>query len=178
MSGPMHPADAVYHDGSRKDSRSSLKRVLDKMDQSDLQNVIACPYGCKAGDQDRMGYCRHLVGFVNSDTLKDGEVKNPPEGAVVELVAKKPDEHGRRPIKGRGELRKGDYVLRITSSLRVYRKLDSDGATTENHEVEYDEPEEPVRTPKSRQKRGKSTLRASTQRKEASPELAVEEALM
>lgn len=175
MAAPMHPADAVYHDGSRKDRRSPLKRVLDKMDQSDLQNVIACPYGCKAGDQDRMGYCRHLIGFVNSETLKDGEVKNPPEGAVVELVAKEPDEHNRRPIVGRGKLQKGDHLLRITSSLRVYRQVDENDVTTENHEIEYVGHSKPTGKVKPRQKRGKTVLKASTQREEPSSTLTIEE---
>lgn len=120
----MHPADAVYHDKSRRDRRSALKKVLDRTD--DLQNVIACPYGCKGVDQDRFGYCRHLVGFVDDHKLSEGEVKkvNQEDGITIETVAAEPDEHGRRVVNGRGKLRIGDYLVRITTSLRVYRNVD------------------------------------------------------
>lgn len=122
----MHPANAVYYEKSRKDRRSPLKKVLDTVDAADLQNVIACPYGCTGADQDRFGYCSHLIGFVENHLLPEGEIMPKQvklcEGVVVDLVAKEPDEHNRRPVVGKGELKVGDHLMRIVSSMRVYRR--------------------------------------------------------
>lgn len=130
MAAAVHPSDAVYASGisvdgkPRRDRRSALKKVLDRTD--DPQNIVACPYGCRGVDQDRRGYCQHLIGFCNHLTLPDGEVKRlPAEPVVVELVASAVDEHGRRPMTGEKDvLKKGDYLVRVTHSLRVYRFVD------------------------------------------------------
>ena len=131
----MHPSDAVYHGVNvagqkRKDRRSPLKKAIDKTEQSALQSIEACPYGCKMADQNDLGYCDHLYGFVEHETLKDGEVKKLPQGdpIVVEVLEPKNDEFGRRRVLGhkqkggRDTLKIGDHLMRIASSLRVYRK--------------------------------------------------------
>jgi hypothetical protein len=125
--GDIHPADAVYVvDQSRKDRRSALKKALDRAELADLQHIIACPFGCQAADQNRFGYCCHLIGFIDGHTFKEGPVKDKrvTEGVKVQTVAKQDDEHGRRVIRPKEEwvpLEVGDHLVRITTSLRVYR---------------------------------------------------------
>src|SRR5688572_9004033 len=132
----MHPADAVYeidHGGQKvRDRRSPLKRVLDRTEINNLQSIVACPYGCEPKDQDRLGYCRHLIGFCENLKLKDGEVKSlPKKPIVVELLKEKPDKDGRRSLASeRDVLKIGDFVLRIVSTLRVYRKPDGEAVKT------------------------------------------------
>lgn len=122
MAQVVLPADAVYHVSGRKDTRSALKKLIDRTEIVDMQSVVACPYGCLAADQDRLGYCKHLIGFVDDHKLPEGEVKKlPPEGVEIELVSSEHDEHGRRVYSGKGKLKKGDYLLRITTTCRVYR---------------------------------------------------------
>lgn len=124
----LHPSDAVYtqsYDGKRrKDKRSPLKKALDRMDPTEHYLIEACPYGCKAADQDAHGLCKHVIGFCLHASLPDGPVtKLPPDPVSVETVAKEPDKtFNRRPVKGRDVLRVGDHLVRIVNTLRVYRK--------------------------------------------------------
>lgn len=128
----MHPADAVYtgvtFDGrKRKDTRSPLKKVLDRTDPAEYRNVVGiCPWGCGSAQQDRLGYCKHLLGFCEHQTLADGEVKKLPYGepVVVEVLSEEPDDSDRRVVEGRDTLKVGDFVFRIASTLRVYRNGD------------------------------------------------------
>lgn len=149
----MHPADAVYqidHGGHRiHDRRSPLKKILDRTELNNLQSVTACPYGCKPRDQDRLGYCRHLIGFCEHPKLKDGVVKAlPKKPIIVELLNVKPDRDGRRSMSDQREpLQIGDFVLRIVSTLRVYRKPADEEAGAPDAEDwgEDDEPEPEIR---------------------------------
>lgn len=140
----MHPADAVYTvDKTRKDKRSALRKVLERTEPSELKYVSGvCPFGCGAAEQDRLGWCCHLIGFVDDHKLPEGEIKNKrlTEGMVVELLAKDPDEHGRRGIiggkEGRDVLKVGDYLVRNQTTLRVYRETDEPAEKPKEKELE------------------------------------------
>lgn len=173
MADQLHPADAAYQTtdafgNAKRDRRSALKKILDRVDQGELQNVVICPYGCGPREQDRFGYCPHLIGFVDGHKFKEGAVTkipldedgNPP---VVDLVAKKIDEHRRRPVVGHGPLKVGDHLVRITTSLRVYRKtpepVEPDEAADEADD--FDTPIVVEPKPKAAKRRGRPPKKKS-----------------
>jgi hypothetical protein len=79
------------------------------------EKVNFCPFGCTMEDLDDHGYCRHLVGFTN-----DGKTMEPTSindmGRQITLGAVK------QPVV------KGDQLVPITVSSRVYRDLDAKDA--------------------------------------------------
>lgn len=106
---------------NKRDPRSQFQKVMDEAD--DPATVCFCPFGCSHEDQDAIGYCRHLIGFTNAP-LKDGLVTNP-QGHKVDDVLSVPDliRHRRSVVRGASiPIEKGDVLVRITHSSRVYRK--------------------------------------------------------
>lgn len=119
--------DPVYFQHGKKDNRTPLKKALDGTASG--IGVNACPFGCGPANVDNFGWCDHLVGFCNASLdeprtfLRDGEVKEVPEGIKVEVFEKDRDELGRLKVGPlREPLRKGDHLVRITHSARVYRR--------------------------------------------------------
>lgn len=97
------------------DKRSPLMKAQSRV--GDGEKVNACPFGCEPESLDEMGYCKHLVGFTN-DTEKEvraGKARMEPMGV---------DHLGRRKVFGdkTEPVVKGDVLVQITCSSRVYRK--------------------------------------------------------
>lgn len=118
----------------KKDVRPPLQKALEESD--DPRTISACPHGCGYEECDDIGYCRHLIGFVNT-ALPDGVVAKA-DGSDIELLAEADPIHGRRRVMGkatkgsREKLRAGDYIVRCTAqTCRVYRNVDAEAAKTE-----------------------------------------------
>ncbi len=118
---PVSIAHAVRERNKRNPLSEYEKRLAEADDQANL--VFACPYGCAAGQVDDHGLCDHMIGFTNARLL-DGEVKNPPEGAVVEVLETDRDLLQRRKFSKRKDvLKPGDYLVRVNGTTRrVYRQ--------------------------------------------------------
>lgn len=114
----------LKHSG-RGDTRSRLAKLIES--DSDPREVCVCPYGCGPDEQDALGYCKHLIGFTNAQ-VPEGEVtaatKIPAE-PVIEILGEPDAILQRRSVqRGKNErLQIGDYLVRITCSSRVYRRL-------------------------------------------------------
>lgn len=97
--------------------RISTLTPLMKAKAADLmgEGVNFCPFGCDLSDLDDHGYCSHLVGFSN-----DGKVMEP---FVVEK--------GKKVVKGDRlqPVLKGDKLVQITTSSRVYRDIQEKAKT-------------------------------------------------
>jgi hypothetical protein len=105
--------------GRGEDTRSQYKKELD-LDTG--EPVLACPYGCGLAEVDEYGMCEHLIGFTNS-RLPEGEVRKG-DGSEIEVLSKHGvfDDFGRRMhTNERQKLKKGDFLVRITCTSRVYR---------------------------------------------------------
>lgn len=89
--------------------------------------VNACPYGCEDEELDENGYCPHLIGFATpNDKLHEKKpsmyeplVQN---GEHKIVVGFKRDAAGKR-VPNLFPLLKGDKIVRITTSYRVYRDV-------------------------------------------------------
>ena len=90
---------------SRKNPISPLMQA--KAQALSGEKVNACPFGCELEELDEHGYCRHLVGFTT-------------DGKVLERQRLVGD---RRQVFGNEKepVRKGDVLVQITTSSRVYR---------------------------------------------------------
>lgn len=122
---PISVAHAVRERNKRNPLSEYEKRLAEADDQANL--VFACPYGCVQGKVDDHGLCNHMIGFTNA-RLPDGEVKNPPEGAEIELVDTDRDLLGRRKFtKQKDVLKPGDVLVRVNGTTRrVYRQAIKD----------------------------------------------------
>jgi hypothetical protein len=117
---PISLAHTVHE---KKDPYSDYEKMLARAGGL-AQEVLACPYGCGRDDQDEFGHCDHLLGFTN-EKLPDGECRNPPATAKVEVLELDRDKTQRRIMKGRVEpLKAGDQLIRVNgTSRRVYRQV-------------------------------------------------------
>lgn len=114
MAGPMVALE------SRRDTRSQYAKAVSSNPKGTAINV--CPFGCSDGELDVHGYCKHLIGFVNT-RLPEGRVEKT-NGEPVEVLVPAPAGDVREKVVGkdRDTLRVGDYLVRITQSCRVYRQ--------------------------------------------------------
>lgn len=96
----------------RKDNLSELMIAKGKASQGEVVNF--CPFGCETEDLDDNGYCRHLVGFSNDGKSFEAMVTD--------------QKTGRRSVMGSrvAPVEKGDKLVRITVSSRVYRDVDEE----------------------------------------------------
>jgi hypothetical protein len=102
----------------KKDMRSKLIRSKEK---AAGLIVNACPFGCSDEELDAEAYCEHLVGFTDPSNdrvfypLKWRESVDG-RGRVVKRF---------RYVDGddRQMVEKGDQLVRVTTSARVYREL-------------------------------------------------------
>ncbi len=76
-----------------------------------------CPYGCENHELDEFEYCRHLIGFTPPGRKDVYEYMPPPEPG---------DKKKRRTVDGNDvrPVQRGDKLVRITTSYRVYRDVD------------------------------------------------------
>jgi hypothetical protein len=137
---PQTKGETMAHGGhpsERKDPRSNLVK---RQTAEDTMAVEVCPFGCEKADMDGFGYCRHLIGFTNAQ-LAEGPVKDA-KGGEVELLTVE-ENSKRKVVSGkRAPLQRGDILIRITSSRRVYRDVDAaKTAQTAN------KPKEPEKVP-------------------------------
>lgn len=108
---------------------------LAKKNAKNGQIVNACPFGCEPRNLDEHGYCKHLIGVtLPGDPKKFEPMKRvkgryqivvPREKIVFPLLdgeeaSDKPEYEWGPPQYGAVE--KGDVLVRITSSSRVYRE--------------------------------------------------------
>lgn len=113
----------------KKDQRSKLVKSKERYAG---QIVNACPFGCKDTELDEQMFCRHLVGFTDQDdpTIfypmeyrqrydKDGKPLVTKDGKVS-----KSKRH--RFVNGEDpqDVLKGDKLVRVSISHRVYRDVD------------------------------------------------------
>lgn len=99
---------------ARDANHSPLMRALAKAAQGETVNF--CPFGCEEHELDERGYCPHLVGFSNDGKTMEPFVQKGDQRVVV----------GERPEP----VRKGDKLVRITVSSRVYRDVDKEPKET------------------------------------------------
>jgi hypothetical protein len=89
--------------------------------QKGLNDVVnACPFGCDDKSLDECGYCGHLVGFTNGGTLYEPRVRQA-NGRVITTGARKQ------------KLQRGDILVQITTSARVYRSKPEPSLVVERH---------------------------------------------
>lgn len=119
----VNPAPA-WNIHNKPDHRTRLKKMMDEADTPN--SVLVCPYGCGSDDVDMLGYCRHLIGFTNAP-LPEGPVRSA-NGYKVDDVLGPPDPvlHRRSVVRRDKDhppvpLEVGDYLVRATTSSRVYR---------------------------------------------------------
>jgi len=117
---------------TKKDTRSSLMKAKSKSLAG--QKVNACPYGCKVGDLDEHGYCKHLVGFTEDKKTYEPMVRRggrrivqvpmKPSGEM-EQVENDDGTYSEKPIMVPDYPRceRGDVFVQITTSFRVYRDV-------------------------------------------------------
>ena len=100
---------------NKKANHSPLMQALSKASLGESPNF--CPFGCQSEQLDENGYCRHLVGFTVPGEPHHFEPLAPPDAA------------GYRTVRGarREPVRKGDRLVQITVSSRVYRDVDAKG---------------------------------------------------
>lgn len=94
----------------RKDTRSDL--MIAQAAATTGEKVNFCPFGCEDEEIDSNGYCDHLIGFTN-----DGKTFEP---MVMD------ERTGRRIVRVPKELplvQRGDKLVRISTSSRVYREI-------------------------------------------------------
>ena len=120
----MPSMDTTFARHGTRDTRSRLAKMIES--DTDPREVLACPYGCGADDQDALGYCRHLIGFTNAQ-LPEGEVTAATklgDDAVIEMLGEPDEILQRRSVQRnvKGRIQVGDHLVRITCSSRVYRK--------------------------------------------------------
>ena len=119
----------------RRDRRSRLMRALGKT--SHRSDVNFCPYGCDDLDLDEHGYCYHLIGFTLPGDRTKYEPLLPPvkdwddpqdhDGLSKEMgfLCRTHEAGVRKTGCGkRGKVQKGDVLVDITCSCRVYRDID------------------------------------------------------
>lgn len=78
------------------------------------EKVNFCPFGCEEDDIDANGYCDHVVGFTNDGKTYEPMVKDERIGRRVVRVPKSGD---------LPKVQKGDKLVPITTSSRVYREI-------------------------------------------------------
>lgn len=114
---PRDPKTYAAHKASA--NHSPLKKAMDAADGRNVV-VVWCPFGCDLKGHDSLGFCPHVVGFVNQ-TQDGGE---PPVGAEFEPLL--PPEAGSRRRRVDGQRRlvlaREHRLERITSSYRVYHE--------------------------------------------------------
>ncbi len=99
------------------------------------EKVNFCPFGCGDEELDDNGYCRHLVGFTNDGKTFEPMVRKGGRRVVqvhrdrVEVVegGEKTFEFGPPVLE---VVQKGDQLVKITISSRVYRDVGKELAKT------------------------------------------------
>lgn len=113
---------------NRRDGRSKFFKLQSSLMPGNVVN--ACPFGCGDDQLDEKGFCYHMVGFCNSD--RDGKPLREYE-PLCRMRMQSPNQPGKIVDRGntlmvlggkehRQPLQKGDVLVRITNSFRVYRK--------------------------------------------------------
>lgn len=152
------------------DNRSELVKAKERAVNG---KVNACPFGCEFRHLDDHGYCRHLIGFSNDQRHFEPMVKDPVTGRRVVRVRNKPkeevsewDDDGKPVMMQVSEpilepVLKGDVLVKISTSFRVYRDVSETGRTprlkAEFHQPSQEEtdamirqsieqPERPIKT--------------------------------
>jgi hypothetical protein len=130
-----HPED-LPSPNKRRSPLSPLMQAKSKAATGEQINF--CPYGCPDTELDEHGYCYHLIGFTIPGDNKHFEPFMPPvsdeksiEVGVRKTVGKKIVEKkgpggrvvGRKRVSAIEEVQKGDELVLISVSSRVYRKI-------------------------------------------------------
>jgi hypothetical protein len=134
------------HGSSRIAPLSPLMQAKSRTDLAGTVNF--CPFKCEDEDLDESGYCRHLVGFTNGQTTKEGTalfermiIKRDRRQVMVrrEKLALPPDPEDTDPLKNNWkwgkpileEVLPTDILERVTTCSRVYRDVDAERAKAE-----------------------------------------------
>lgn len=136
---------------ARKANLSPLMTAMGRQSKGEIVNF--CPFRCPDHHLDELGYCRHLVGFTKQGRLDEEgrpvkDVRSRATGKVRLMdVCMPPDAGGRRVTLGGGRgaavdhrkpLEKGDVLIRITNTWRVYREAGCYPAPEDDDEDDLD----------------------------------------
>lgn len=128
-------ADPRINPPSRRNDASSPLMQAKRRASADggTDTVNFCPFGCDDGALDDHGYCPHLVGFSADGRTLEPRVRRS-DGRIVVMGSK------REPVK------RGDRLVKITTTARVYRATPNPKLvtprTTDREQSLFDEREE------------------------------------
>lgn len=133
-----HPSQLAPHHSpelTRQQRHAPLSELMRAKNAAGVGGQVNfCPFGCEDEQLDQHGYCRHLVGFSVGDPVHPVQFEpmiHLRRGRVVYVeratTKAEHDEEGKAIIvHGKPKLQpiqKGDRLVRITTSCRVYRDV-------------------------------------------------------